>query len=506
MASTRWPPATSLEDSLFAEPERFDVFQLVRLLRVRDSSRPQVAQKLQQLLRWRLMSGEADTRSFASFASRLRFRADLSPEFPGSEVTGCRRVDTMANGGRLAAGMQALALAQGALDGLGALSGLADSAGQLDAQGTAASADALAAEAFNQAGVVEIRTPNYVVASELGPLPEPFVEWVRDRLRDDDQTFAAFLDVFNHRINVLRHQLKASQDVALDYALPQDTLQADFLASIAGMVSLDAEAQIALPRRAWLGMTATLADPRRSAAAGLTALRQYLGMPTAQLVPLVGNWRPLSASQWPSLGKQATLGGDAVLGTQVWDEMAGVRLCVPEVDYGRLCGLLPPPWTPSRSHGSHGVQHSGGAHAPHSDAHPTARDDSPTQASEPAPAPIRQSPAEAAADSTEPLNGYDGLSEMVRLLFDRRVDCEVELTVRASQLPQAILTARPGTGDTANGTPAVAATRPGGTRYRGLLLGQTAWLAAAEAQAGNAADELRKVSFTISGDPVGAFQ
>ncbi|MFM0016296.1 type VI secretion system baseplate subunit TssG [Paraburkholderia sediminicola] len=474
---------------MFGQPERIDVFQLVRLLRVRDSSRPSVRKRLNVLLTWRLMSGEADTRSFAGFARRLRFAADLSPAFPGVEVTACRRLDTAdlmeTPGGRAATHR----LQEGAAN--------APMNAPISAPVSAAMQQALHSVA--KCEVVEIRTPNYSVASELGPLPEPFLEWVRDRLRDDDATFAAFLDVFNHRINVLRHQLKATQDVALDYALPQDTLQADFLASIAGMASLDAEAQIALPRRAWLGMTATLADPRRSATAALTALRQYLGMPGTQLEQLVGDWRPLSSAQWSGLGKQATLGGDAVLGTQVWDQMAGVRLSVPHVDYDRLCNLLPPPWQPPVPHDPFAQQ----------------------------PVDRPMSAAEAAADDEAPLNGYTGLADMVGLLFDRRVDCTVELSVASADLPESVLSATPGSGVTAPAIPLVTAALPAGVRYRGLRLGQTAWLAvrsgapdgARAATGGNGAqdndaadrdpqptDAVRTVSYAIAGDPQGALQ
>ncbi|WP_176057309.1 type VI secretion system baseplate subunit TssG [Paraburkholderia sp. BCC1876] len=487
MASASRPPAGSVEELLFDRPERIDVFQLVRLLRVRDSSRPSVKQRLKVLLTWRLMSGEADTRSFAGFARRLRFTADLSPAFPGVEVTGCRRLDAAdlldTPGGRAAMRH----LPDGAMHAL--LNEPVNAAVNAPLAATLGAALTTALTSVENGEVVEICTPNYSVASELGPLPEPFLEWVRDRLRDDDRTFAAFLDVFNHRINVLRHQLKATQDVALDYALPQDTLQADFLASIAGMASLDAEAQIVLPRRAWLGMTATLADPRRSATAALTALRQYLGMPDTQLEQLVGDWRPLSSAQWSGLGKQGTLGSDAVLGTQVWNQMAGVRLTVPAVDYERLCNLLPPPWQPE---------------TPHDPFNQTA----PTHPHH------HQSAAEAAADNDAPLNGYTGLADMVRLLFDRRVDCTVDLSIAAANLPESLLSATPGSGVTAPAIPLVTAALPPGVRYRGLRLGQTAWLAVRSEANGDAGtdatsdsnSDLRTVSYAIAGDPQGPLQ
>lgn len=437
MASASGRATATVEERIFGEPERFDVFQLVRLLRVRDALRPGRAHKIKERLLWRLMSGEADTRSFASFARRLRFIAELSPAFPGTEVTQCaplrERLDDMRRMG-LRAGMAA----------------------------EAARNDMLGADA------IELRTPNYCVAGELGPLPEPFLEWVRDCLKNDDRTFAAFLDLFNHRINVLRHQAKATQEVALDYAWPQDTMQADFLACLAGIISRDAEAQIALPRRAWLGMTATLADPRRAAAPALVALRQYLGVRKSRLVPLIGAWRRRPQQQWTSLASRPSLGGDTVLGTRVWNQMAAVYLRVPDVDYARLCALLPPAWSEDTS--------------------------------KPSPEPALHA---AGPDATS--GGYAGLVQMVRLLFDRRVDCVVALTTRAANLPPSILTAHPDdTNETVPDSPTTARALPSDRAYRGLRLGQTAWLGA-RGLAATRDGGMRYVRFTIAADPAGAF-
>ncbi|GLU31292.1 type VI secretion system baseplate subunit TssG [Trinickia caryophylli] len=457
MATDRRGSAASIEACLFSEPDRFDVFQLVRLLRIRDSSRPDAAAALKRRLRWRLMSGEADTRSFVRFARRLRFSAELSAAFPGRELTACTIMPQQGAGhdrrGRTVPALPA-PLAPGEHE------------------------------------VVELKTPNYCVASELGPLPEPFLEWVRERTRDDDRTFAAFLDLFNHRIHVLRHQLKAMQDVALDYALPQDTLQADYLASLAGIASLNAEAQLALPRRAWLGMAATLADPRRAAAPALAALRQYLGAPRARLVPLVGNWRARSSTSWMALGQASTLGGDAVLGTRVWNQMASVYLRVPDIDYGRLCALLPPRREES-GEPAHGVDARGPAWP--AERNEGAGEAGASRAREPEPDPQRE-------ERSSPIDGYEGLAQMVRLLFDRRVDCIVALTTDARHLPPSVLTATPGVGATAPSAPALNGALADGVPYRGLLLGQTAWLAGK----GGAAGGRRHVRYTIAADPSGA--
>ncbi len=65
---------------------------------------------------------------------------------------------------------------------------------------------------------------------------------------------SAFINVFNQRIHVLRYELKQRSLRALDPAMPADTQYAAQLASLMGLGLQDQQAQIPLPKRAWLGM------------------------------------------------------------------------------------------------------------------------------------------------------------------------------------------------------------------------------------------------------------
>jgi type VI secretion system protein ImpH len=168
--------------------------------------------------------------------------------------------------------------------------------------------------------------------------------------------------------------------------------------------------------------------------------------------------------------------------------MAGVYLSVPDVDYARLCALLPPPWKPDHAAADEaGARHRGAQSHPPADAHAHTHAHTATH--------THRHAREATLDDGAPLDGHAGLVHMVQLLFDRRVDCVVELTTRAAQLPESVLTATPGTGETAPSMPPVA-TLQEGVRYAGLRLGQTSWLAAS----GVHADDVRHVRFTIAGD------
>ena len=341
MATSAGQPSASLSRTISDQYARFNVFQLIRLLRHRRGGT------------WPL-------------AQRLRFRADLNAAFPGREIT------RLAN----ACAMPAFR-----------------SEVQRDQKMPAR---------------IEVRTPNYCIASELGPLPEPFLEWIRDQERAGGRAMAAFLDVFNQRIHVLRHELKLRALRALDDALPADTRYAGRLAALMGVAQPAQQAQIPLPMRAWLGLAGQLVNCRKSAVLVSQVLSAYLGV-RARLEPLVGAWRNLEPADRLSLGRHNhALGQVSLLGKRNWDVHAAVRLIVGQLPYQACCALLP-------------LQPQG------------------------------------SGDASLPGAAHLGLVAMIRLLLDRRFDCEVCLQIDPATAPPSRLD------------------RPSASGH-GFRLGQTAWL------------------------------
>lgn len=271
--------------------------------------------------------GADDARGLAS-GGDVRFRADLSAAFPGNEVTG------------------------------------------LDDHGESAP--------------FTVTTPNYGVAGYLGPLPEPFTEWVREQLRSGDRAMADFLDLFNHRINALRYQLKARNRLGLNNGNPEDTPHAGYLAALMGMDAPGLAEQLPLPRRAWLGIAGLLANNRRSAPVIVSVLSAYLGA-KVDLRPLCGAWRDMDSSDRTHLGAARTrLGTEAVLGARVWDRQSRIELTIGPLEYSRYCQLLPG----ERAH--------------------------------------------------------DGFVALLRFLVDRQFDCQVRLLLDTGARPEPTLAARPG--------------------------------------------------------------
>lgn len=325
---------------------RFNVFQLVSLLQRRAGGEERAAT-------WPL-------------GARVRFQADLRASFPAHEITGLGRARAMPD--------------------------FRDEVRREQKMPTR----------------LELRTPNYCLASELGPLPEPFLEWVRDQERLGGHAMAAFLDVFNQRVHVLRHELKQRSLRALDPALPEDTRYAGHLAALMGMALPALQRQMPLPKRAWLGIAGLLINHRRSAAVVEQVLTAYLGV-TSSLQVLVGRWRDIEPGDCIALGHaQHALGRLSLLGRRTWDARAGVRLHVARLRYDAVCDLLP--LRPAH----------------HGEALPSL--------------------------------AHRGLVAMVRLLLDRRFDCDVLIEIDPDSVPPPRLQFP---------------WRAGGL---GLRLGQTAWL------------------------------
>jgi type VI secretion system protein ImpH len=366
MASSGWRTNSTLSELVFEQYGRFNVYQLMRLLRWKPRGKGERERQQVQLEAWNV-------------EQRFRFRADLSAAFPGREISGLK---------------------------------IAPSKSQPRspmARATSFRHPALAPE------IIEIKTPDYCVASAIGPLPEPFTEWVRDQEKSREHAMSAFLDMFNQRLNVLRFQMKANQTLGLNNLPPEDTQHAHYLASLMGMdqsEQSDQSAQVPLPRRGWLAAAGLLANCRKSAPAVTQILSLFVGA-KASMTELVGAWQRIEGDDRIALGRaNHALGQRSVLGQRIWDQQARVHIEIAPLDYAHFCTFLPP-----------GIGKFAGASALPSH--------------------------------------YHGFVALLRLLLDRLCDVEVRLQVRAETIPAGALQDAPIAGS------------------RNLRLGQTAWLGSA---------------------------
>lgn len=283
-----------------------------------------------------------------------------------------------------------------------------------------------------QHDLVQITTPDFCVGSALGPLPDPFLEWVRELDQAGKPAMREFLDLFNHRFNVLRYEARAVFEPGLNNLAPEHTVTAQWLGALMGIGCEAAASQLPLRPRNWLGIGELLANSRRSPAALVQVLTAHLDCPVA-LTPLVPAWRPLGIANQHALG-QRRLGQDSRLGRRVWDVQAAVKLTLGPLPYAAMVDLLPssePSLTASAT------------------ASLSARD---LQRQ------WRASQTSTELTSPNDTNGYATLVALVRLMLDRRHDAEIEILVPERSIPPSHLRTQPAQGQV------------------GMRLGQTAWL------------------------------
>ncbi|MBB3228067.1 type VI secretion system protein ImpH [Luteibacter sp. Sphag1AF] len=380
MGTPDWRTGQPLVERLHARPASFDFFQWVRL-----QSWPGAG----------TLDIRTRQRGAREASGHLRFRNEMSPVFPGSEI----------------------------------------SAGRLRQERTRA----LSVSRRDGTKRTELFVSNFVLSGVLGPMPDSFAEWIRQRLIDSDPGMAEFLDIFNHRLSALRYALKAASVPAFDAVRPEYTRYADAVGALMGLTAFQGEGatilqrEVPLPKRALLALAGLVGQGRKSVAPARLILSIYLDAPV-RIEEWVGAWRPIEARDQTRLGRRR-LKDTAPLGRRVWVNHAGIRLHVGPIPYARLCTLL----NDRVNHNEEGVLHFG--------------------------------------------DGYRGLVALVRYLFDRHVDVEVEVTLDDDGAPI------PGLGGTGV---------PGGTQNTfGARLGQTSWVSGAPG-------EPRRVRFSITADDSGA--
>lgn len=282
-----------------------------------------------------------------------------------------------------------------------------------------------------------ITTPDFCVGSVLGPLPEAFLEWVRDLDRAGQSGMRDFLDLFNHRINLLRYRVRAELEPGLHNGPPEHTIEAQWLAALMGVGSQAHASQIPLRTRSWLGIGELLANNRHSADAVVQVVSAWLRCPV-RLEPLVPQWRAIGFENEQGLGHRR-LGYDAWIGRSLWDVQGAIRLVAGPLPFRDVIALLSP-----------------------------ARPPASPEAVAPGPAGARdlqrrwrgRQLAMAAGDASQAPSSYEALAALLRLMLDRRQDVDLRLVVPEREIPPSLLTAAPPAGQA------------------GLVLGRTAWLKA----------------------------
>lgn len=202
-----------------------------------------------------------------------------------------------------------------------------------------------------------------------GVLPPHYTELMlrleREGKGPDARALRAWLDLFNHRLISLFYRAWEKYRFFIPYERgeyagrePDPFTRAVFslaglgFPSLRGRLRVEAVGGGAGARRArplaeiddlaLLHYAGFLAHRPRNALSLEAMLRDYFGV-ELRVLQFRGQWLPLGRADQTRLGGSARLGVDAVAGERVWDVQAKIRVCLGPLRYARFDEFLPDP-------------------------------------------------------------------------------------------------------------------------------------------------------------------
>ena len=274
MATYGWRDDYPLAEALYREPFTFEFYQAVRLMEILFPERLPPGQHSQPEL------------------DAVRFRANVSFEFPASEIFDLRK------------------------------------------------------SAGTGPDIMDVSIMG--LAGSLGPLPIPYTSLILDRVRRKDEALKDFLDIFNHRFISLLYRLRKTCRVAFKFESPEKSHFSKYLFAFMGMATQGLQNRVAFKDRSFLYYSGLISQQPQSMAALEAIVAHYFNVP-CQGVPLRGGWLPVASDQITRLGKTGRnhrLGRTVLVGSRVWVQQDRFALRMGPMDLDLSLDLLPcgPGW------------------------------------------------------------------------------------------------------------------------------------------------------------------
>ena len=197
-------------------------------------------------------------------------------------------------------------------------------------------------------GVVHMTVNFMGLTGPKGVLPEHYTEYLIGRSYVGDRTAATFFDIFNHRLLSLfylawekHHFPIAFEREHLHPELPQRFTQ--YLFDLIGMGTPGLRDRSALPDEVLLSYGGLIAQRPHSSLALAGLLMDYFQSPI-EIRQFVGEWQQLDTDSLSYLdggGIHGQLGLGAVAGDQVWNPQARFRIRVGALGWKRYNQFLP---------------------------------------------------------------------------------------------------------------------------------------------------------------------
>jgi type VI secretion system protein ImpH len=176
----------------------------------------------------------------------------------------------------------------------------------------------------------------------LGVLPQPYTEFLLERLNQKDTTLRDFFDLFNHRAISLFYRAweKYRFTVGFESSAGEDRFS-QYVSDLIGQGTEGLRGRLAFEDLALLRYSGLL-NQRPHSAIGLEGIaRDYFEVP-AGVIQFTGSRIRLGADNHSMLGNQNTeLGVNAILGEKVWDRQSRFRIRLGPLSLEAFRAFLP---------------------------------------------------------------------------------------------------------------------------------------------------------------------
>ena len=181
------------------------------------------------------------------------------------------------------------------------------------------------------------------LAGPSGVLPLYYTEMVVERLRQKDPVLRDFLDIFNHRMISLFYQAWEKYRFTISYERGERDRFSHHLMDLIGMGTKGQEHRLAVRDDSLLFYAGMLGMHARSAAVLRRVLWDYFDVPV-EIEQFTGAWHGLDQADLCRFAAETAseqLGMGAIVGDEIWNQQAGVRIKLGPLNFAQYLDFLP---------------------------------------------------------------------------------------------------------------------------------------------------------------------
>jgi type VI secretion system protein ImpH len=198
-----------------------------------------------------------------------------------------------------------------------------------------------------QPGKDEDAPPRMTVAflGMIGPqgvLPHSYTELLVERARYQDTALRDFLDIFHHRILSFFYRAWEKYRFPIAYERSGQDPFTEYLFDLIGMGTAGLRGRLALPDQGLLLYAGLIAQRPHSSSAVASILRSYFEVP-AEISQFIGRWLALDPEHRTRIGEaNSRVGVSVVCGERIWNAQSMFRVRLGPLRFAEFTAFLPP--------------------------------------------------------------------------------------------------------------------------------------------------------------------